>query len=184
PLFGNAKPKISISASVWSPMDALSSGSVPYGEELAGHEEIETVLRQLLVHERDEIFYYIGICSTSGWEDDLFEMPPDGINYAIALIEPRFPGWAVSAPETWPLAVQAAFQPDTIEDMRKRLLRIITTHPELEEEGGLLLVSELAEHTGVPEAIVLEEVEVYCAAGQGLVLEFVEGSHIVRRIRS
>src|SRR5690606_6706760 len=105
PLFGTPKPKLSVIASCWSPLDRLGTGSVEPISALAGDEVVEELLSRARVRSRPGVYHYFGICSTTGWERELLELIPAGPNYSIALISVNPPGWEIDAPDEWPPAL-------------------------------------------------------------------------------
>ncbi len=182
-LFGSMKPRVSVIAACWSPLEHLAKGSVPFDSRPGDIDAVDWVLERTLVADRPNIYHYIGICSTTGWDQLLRDPPPAGPNYTVALVEPRPPGWMVYASPNWPLPLLATIEPEDGESKKRRAESTLRSSDELDAPGGLLLVEELADKAVVPYELALEVARNVAENDPSLVVEKVQGSMIVRKKR-
>lgn len=183
PLFGSPSPRVSVVAVCWSPLDVLARGAASAEEHAADLDVIDAVLERLLVAERPDVFHFIALCSTTGWDPLLRDPLPSGRNYLTALLEPHPPGWLSDFPKGWPPALRRAVEPEDEAARKQRVLQALHVAGDLEMPGGLMLVEELAESAVVPHAVAFEALKDFVEVNREYVLERVEGSEIIRRKR-
>jgi len=181
PFLSPMVPKVSVIGACWSPLEQLSRGPVAPGMYQAGLEVIDEVLDRALVHERTGVFHFVGICSTTGWQDSLRDPLPQGRNFMVSLLWPKPPGWMAWQPALMPPTLQVVFDPEDAETKRNRVVQTIRSHVDLELPGGLMLLEELAEEAVVPYALAGEAAWDYARENPEFEVRKVNGSQIVQR---
>jgi hypothetical protein len=181
PLFGAPSARISVVAACWSPLPALARGVAVAQTDGAGMAVVDEILDRALVHERRDVWHFIGICSVTGWEERLREPLPSGVNWSLALVEPRPPGWKIHTPAAWPGELSAAFDPDTPAVRYARVTAVLRSAGELQRPGGLLMLDEIAERAAVSREFAFGAARDFTAQYQEFVLRDISGSIIVTR---
>ncbi len=159
-LFGRKKPKLVVAGVVRSPIGDLARlGGVL---EPMGRAELQEVVREQV---RDDGAYHVlGVLSTVGWANELWEHVPRGENYALILTEQTpTSGWRLAHSLPKPLEeLVSIFDPENLDEKVSRTFYWIIENPELSIPGGHVETSELLEMLGVTRDILetaLKQVE-------------------------
>ncbi|MEM7167001.1 MAG: hypothetical protein AAF581_16175 [Planctomycetota bacterium] len=175
------KPKVVLCAAVQSPVEDLAR----FGGTVTplGRGAVQAVVEQYV--KDSDTYYLIGVLSTVGWEDSLWETPPRGDNYAVLLIEETASGaWRVEhslVPELAPIA--AVFDPEDHDEKTARVYYWVTNHVELRIPGGHTDVERALEELRVDRATFDKALAQIAQEDSALKVETVGGREILKRDR-
>ncbi len=153
-----------------------------------GPRDIERAVGELVV--QDDIFYYVGILSTTGWTKDARANLPVGRNLLACLVEQT-----VSPPENgnpwirhhasdarWG-GLDRLFDPETDREKVDRVRSFFQTTDELRPKGGHVILKNVREDLNVPEEALRAAVAELCATDPELSIVDVGGREILKRRR-
>ena len=178
--FSRKKLKIVVAAASISPLEDLVKGQVPRPMSLLHLEEtIKRVVKQ------EEVFYYLGIASTSGWEGRVYQQALQGSNWMVGVLEPGegtywrryFP-----RPDTW-YGLEAVFDPEMDTEKLDRAKNAILRHSRLRLKGGHVLIEELHRELDVPDYIFVRALEQAMQEDRELEFRNIAGKKILQRRR-
>ena len=180
-LFSSRATKVFIAAASLSPLEEfILEGSSSRKLDLAAmNEAVDELAKQ------DDIFYYIGLLSTTGWAEDCRGRLPQGQNYLVAAVE-NLGGsrWRVEkTPDRRWGRVHAAFDPETRPEKLARCQAYFRDHSGLSLKGGHVVLDVAREELGVPEDIFSRAVQEVERRDPELGVMEVSGKKILKRAR-
>ncbi|MBI4576487.1 MAG: hypothetical protein HY722_09520 [Planctomycetes bacterium] len=179
-LGGRGETRVRVAAFALSPMEALVGGEEPPRADRAG---LDRVLREAVGPR--EVFHYLGVLATAGWEASLAQGPPTGEHWLVALVEPaggtRF-RVHTSGEARWG-GMAEVFDPESDGERRGRARAHLASHRDLELRGGHVLLADAAEALGLDEAQVLEAARDLAREERELEVLEVAGRTIIKRRR-
>ena len=179
-LFGPKLKKMSFVGTCWSPLDELVKTGRARSQ---GTRRTLVKLVERVVTDAN-CYYWIGAFSSTGWNADARDANVRGANYVLFLLEcDEENGFRAFAPPDMDLVVRNAFDPEDEMTKLNRARRRLDQLPHLKAPGGFMIITELAEVANVPESIALQAARDHAEANDGVRLEKVDGTIIVRRKR-
>ncbi len=179
-LFGKATPKVVVAAICVNPLEDLLLGKAP---SPLGAKEIEEGV-QKVVREKN-VYYYIGIGSTSGWEEKVWSQDFKGVNWICGILEPvegsywkkRFPD-----PDNW-YGLEPVFDPEMDSEKLERCKGSIIHHPELRLKGSHKLLDDLYREADVPEYIFVQALSELLESYPEFEIKEISGKKILQKKR-
>lgn len=178
--FGKKVLKVVVAALCLSSLEDLILCEPPQGLGLMALEDA----LQSIVRER-EVYYYLGIASTSGWEGKVLEQIPKGINWAAGIIEHIDSShWRLTFPEkeVWS-GMENIYDPEMDSEKIERSKRYFGNHPNLRLKGGHILLDDLYREIGVPDYLFVQALEDVLRENSDLEVKDVSGKKILRKKR-
>lgn len=178
-LFGRGDLKVVVTAVCLSPIEELverrwTSARLGPGAARRAIDELDLA---------DDVFHYVGILSTVGWQRDAIEQLPARRNLLACLVESRGDGsWRVSrvADERWG-GVESVFDPETDEEKVDRVRLFMEEH--LRPKGEFLILRNLCEDLDVSRTVVQTAIDELLAADGELAVLTSGGREIIKRSR-
>ena len=179
--FSSKATRVIIAAVALSPLEEfILEGSSSRKLDLAElNRAVDNVVKQ------DEIFYYLGVLSTTGWAEDCRGRLPQGPNYLLAAVE-NLGGsrWHLEkTPDRRWGRVFAAFDPETRPEKLARCQTYFADHESLSLKGGHVVLNVAREELGVPEEVFRLAVEEAARRDPKLELMEISGKAILKRSR-
>ena len=181
PLFGRKDVKVSVAALALSPLEAFVTKKCATAK--LGALDLERAVREVCMH--DDVFYYVGILSTVGWEPGAGRHLPSAPNVLACLVENQGgTHWTIERRDDkrWN-DVHRLFDPETDREKVERAKRYLTSHPELRLRGGFLVLKQAEEEVAVPGDLFRQAVDEVCADDAEVSLQTVGGKEIIKRRR-
>ncbi len=177
--FGRRSPRVMVIGAVRSPLAALLHDEpAPLGPL-----DVDEVVGALV--KDPKLFYYVGICATTSWNEAAFDRLPLLDNAVVCLLESTHStAWRLK-PQNDPRWNDLAplFDPESDEEKVARVRRMICEHPTLSLRGGHLRVNEIASSSGVDGALLDKALQGCTALDAELSLTEIDGIKIVKRAR-
>lgn len=178
-LFGRGDLKVVVTAQCLSPLEELverrwTSARLGAGAARRAIEELDLA---------DDVFHYVGILSSVGWQRDAIEQLPARRNLLACLVESRGDGsWRVMrvADERWG-GVETVFDPETDEEKVDRVRLYMEEH--LRPKGEFLILRDLCEDLDVSRTVVQTAIDELLAADGELAVLTSGGREIIKRSR-
>ena len=112
--------------------------------------------------------HIVGVCSTSGFSQEVYSARHDYPNVDLVLVEPSSSGgWKVTADNDVPEFVQKMFDPEDAEQKVKRVREEIN-HRSADLVTGSISAEKLAEHLSIPRELVDQALSQIAAADSEL----------------
>ncbi|MGE3165814.1 MAG: hypothetical protein AB7O52_12990 [Planctomycetota bacterium] len=147
-----AKPKVVVAATARSPLGELAR----LGGVLApqGREPVQEFVNEQV--RAPGAYHVLGVLSTVGWDEALWDQVPRGENYAVVLVEQRGgAGWRVEHSLPKELAsILSLFDPEDLDEKVARTFYWVTQQPELKVPGGHLDVGRVSSLLGVTRSVL------------------------------
>jgi DNA-binding transcriptional MerR regulator len=183
---GKGDLKVVVAALVLSPLEAFVTQRKAQAPLTA--RDIERSVSELVVQE--DIFYYVGILSTTGWDKDAKQSVPAGRNLLVALVEqdkaPPENGnpWVrhFAGDARWG-GLERLFDPETDREKVDRVRAFFQATDELRPKGGHVILRNVKEDLNVPEEALRTAVAELCATDPELSVVEVGGREILKRRR-
>lgn len=183
---GKGELKVVVAALSVSPLEEFVTKR--WGESPLGSADVERALGELVV--QDDIFYYVGILSTTGWTAEARAAVPVRRNLLACLVEPvREPApssspWARSFAQDvrWG-GLERLFDPETDREKVERVRNYLAETAELKLRGGHVTLKNVREDLSVSEDALRTAVAELCATDQDLSVVEVGGREILKRRR-
>jgi hypothetical protein len=173
--------KVVVAAVVLSPLEELileKESTTRLGlAEMNG--AVDDLVRQ------PEVFYYLGVLSTTGWSEECKGRLAQGPNFITAAVENRGGSrWKVSRdPDRRWGRVHLAFDPETRPEKLARAREFFLGHESLQIKGGHVVLEHAREDLGVPEDILQRAVQDMVHGDPQLQVMEVSGKQILKRSR-
>ncbi len=136
-------------ASVISPLDELLDGS---DAEPIGINQLTEHLRKIAGDAR--VPYIVGVCSTSGFTQEVRDARHEYPNVQLVLVEPASGGgWRVTADESVPVFLKEMFDPEDVEQKTKRVWHEVQSQSADLLTGSISAV-RLAGQLNLPRSVV------------------------------
>jgi len=179
PLLGKARTRLVVGAGVLNPLeDFILKG---YSRRKIDFSLLDRLIKSIVT--KDDAFYFLGVLSTTGWEESLTDSPPRGDNWIAFLVE-RLPqgGWTIfgSGEED---EYKWIFDPESMEEKVDRCAAFLRDCDELKVRGGFVFLKDVEETLGVPRAIVEKGLLRIREEDPAVQKEEVEGREIIKRSR-
>ncbi|MEZ0229966.1 MAG: hypothetical protein ACAI25_15185, partial [Planctomycetota bacterium] len=183
---GKGELKVVVAALVLSPLEAFVTHRK--AQAPLGPRDIERAVSELVVQE--DIFYYVGILSTTGWSPEASASVPAGRNLLVSLVQteskPVVNGtpWARHFPgdSRWG-GLERLFDPETDREKVDRVRLFFQETDELRPRGGHVILKNVREDLNVPEEALRTAVAELCATDPELSVVEVGGREILKRRR-
>ncbi|HZU98189.1 MAG TPA: MerR family transcriptional regulator [Planctomycetota bacterium] len=183
---GKGDLRVVVAALVLSPLEAFVTQRKAQAPLTA--RDIERSVSELVVQE--DIFYYVGILSTTGWDKDAKQSVPAGRNLLVALVEqdkaPPENGnpWVrhFAGDARWG-GLERLFDPETDREKVDRVRAFFQATDELRPKGGHVILRNVKEDLNVPEEALRTAVAELCATDPELSVVEVGGREILKRRR-
>lgn len=180
-IFGKKDVRVVLAACCVSPLEdfILKKCSVRKGAPADLDRALEAVAP------RDGVFYYLGVLSTTGWQQGIERHMPARPNVLLALVENRGgTDWHLRHhdDDRWG-GLARLFDPESEREKVERVRRALESHPELLLRGGHVILKNLRSDLGVPETILAAAVREVLANDEELSILEVGGKEILKRRR-
>ncbi|MCZ6603198.1 MAG: hypothetical protein O6952_09340 [Planctomycetota bacterium] len=179
--FSSRVTRLVIVAATCSPLEEfILEGSSSRRLDLA---EMNRVVDEVV--KQEDIFYFIGVLSTTGWSDDCKGRLPQGPNYLLAAVE-NIGGsrWQVDkTPDKRWGRVFSAFDAETRPEKLARCQAYFAENTDLALKGGHVVLEVASELLGVPDDIFRRAVDEAARRDPDLAVMEVSGKKILKRAR-
>lgn len=178
-LFGRGDLKVVVRAVVLSPLDDFLRQR--WSTRRLGILEAKRALEELELEE--DVFYYVGILSTTGWDLTGPEQIPGRPNLLACLVESEGEGsWKVHhVPDDRWGGVEVVFDPETEEEKVERV-RLLIEH-QVRPKGEFIIISNLCEDLDVSRTLVQHAIDQLVEGDGELELVDMGGREILKRSR-
>jgi DNA-binding transcriptional MerR regulator len=187
---GKGELKVVVAALVVSPLETFVTRR--QAQEPLGPRDIERAVGELVVQE--DIFYYVGLLSTTGWSKDARASVPCGRNLLACLVEAELApaGPAQGRGNPWARAfagdarwggLERLFDPETDREKVDRVRAFFQATQELRPKGGHVILKNVKEDLVVPDEALRTAVAELCATDPELSVVEVGGREILKRRR-
>lgn len=178
--WGKKIPKIIVAAISIFPIEPLLlSQNPPKMNSTAAEEAIKSIVKET------NLYYYIGIASLTGWEEETLTQLSPGPNWQIALIENlNSTCWKTQFhdKESWN-GLDKVYDPETEAEKILRCKNYLKHHSDLKRKGGHVLLNHLSEKLNLPDAIIVQAIEEILETDPQLELQEIAGRRILKRKR-
>ena len=183
---GKGELKVVVAALAVSPLEQFVTKR--WANAPLGPADVERALGELVVQE--DIFYYVGILSTTGWTPQAQAVVPVRRNLLACLVEqvagpkPAHSPWAryFAQDVRWG-GLERLFDPETDREKVDRVGKFLAESPDLKLRGGHVILKNVREDLGIPEDALRAAVAELCATDQDLSVVDVGGREILKRRR-
>jgi hypothetical protein len=184
---GKGELKVVVAALALSPLEPFVTKR--YADAALGPADVDRALSELVVQE--DIFYYVGVLSSTGWSKDALAAVPVRRNLLVCLVEqakelvdPHGSPWArhFAQDVRWG-GLERLFDPETDREKVERVRTFLLETDELKPRGGHVILKNVREDLAVPEDALRSAVAELCTTDQDLSVVEVGGREILKRRR-
>ena len=179
--FLRRQTRVVLRARVVSPLEDLIADRC--SSRKLGPRDVERALAGEL--RNDDVMYFVGILSTSGWTREALAHVPRAPNLAVCLVENTGgTAWRRLGAEgkLWNEA-GGLFDPETLLEKLGRTRSFLEDHPKLKHRGGFVVISRMQEEIGVSDDLVNRAIDDVCSQDPDLEVVEASGERIVKRRR-
>ncbi len=179
--FGRGAPKVVIGAISLSPIEQFIVKD--HSADSLGLADMNKAVDD--VAKNPEVFYFLGLLSTTGWSAECKGRLPQGPNFLVAAVE-NLEGsrWSVvkNPDKRWGRA-HLAFDPETRPEKLARCQEYFAEHEGLRLKGGHVVLEHARDDLGVPDDIFLRAVEDAAVRDPSVQVMEISGKKILKRSR-
>jgi hypothetical protein len=179
--FLRRQTRVVVRAQVVSPLEDLITDRC--SKRKLGPRDVERAIAGEL--RDDDVMYFVGILSTTGWTRDAVAHVPRAPNLTVCLVENTGgTAWRRLGAEGkfWKEA-GGLFDPETLQEKLGRTRSFLENHPRLKHRGGFVVISRMQEEIGLSDDLVQRAIDDVCSQDPALEVLDASGERIIKRRR-